>query len=110
MYCVILQEKYINISTIKKLRQIVKYYDNIMRKKRTTHDHLLYIINKEILAKLEYINQFNILTEQRENILAPLKKLFKHHLNLPSSTITTSFIIDYFQALQASFVINLCAL
>ncbi|GET54303.1 hypothetical protein RhiirA1_456722 [Rhizophagus irregularis] len=52
-----------------------------------TPDHLIYIINRVLLPKLEYINQFTILTQQQcDSLLAPVKKLFKHHLKLPIIT------------------------
>ncbi|PKK58977.1 hypothetical protein RhiirC2_795492 [Rhizophagus irregularis] len=73
--------------TLKKLRQIIHHFAYTMKYKRITPDHLIYIINRVLLPKLEYINQFTILTQQQcDSLLAPVKKLFKHHLKLPIIT------------------------
>ncbi|EXX72580.1 hypothetical protein RirG_067990 [Rhizophagus irregularis DAOM 197198w] len=73
--------------TLKKIKQIVNHFAYTMRFKKITHDHLIYIINKVLLPKLEYINQFTIFTRsQCDSLLAPVKKLFKQHLKLPIST------------------------
>ncbi|GBC52872.2 uncharacterized protein OCT59_028569 [Rhizophagus irregularis] len=73
--------------TLKKIKKIVNHFVYTMRFKKITHDHLIYIINKVLLLKLEYINQFTIFTRsQCDSLLAPVKKLFKQHLKLPIST------------------------
>ncbi|GBC37436.2 ribonuclease H-like domain-containing protein [Rhizophagus irregularis DAOM 181602=DAOM 197198] len=73
--------------TLKKIKKIISHFAYTMRFKKITHDHLIYIINKVLLPKLEYINQFTIFTRsQCDLLLAPVKKLFKQHLKLPIST------------------------
>jgi hypothetical protein len=79
---------YINIRnkpqhTIKKGKAIVQSHYYMLKKKKLTHDHIRYIINKIIIPKLEYIFQHTILSyTQCQQIMAPLKKLFKHHIHL----------------------------
>lgn len=73
--------------TLNKIKEIVNNFAFTMHYKKITHNHLIYLINKVLLPKLEYINQFSIFTRsQCETLLAPIKKLFKHHLKLPTST------------------------
>jgi hypothetical protein len=56
---------YINIwnkpqHTIKKGKAIVQGHFHMLKKKKLTHDHIRYIINKIIIPKLEYIFQHTI--------------------------------------------------
>jgi hypothetical protein len=58
---------YINIRnkpqhTIKKGKMIVQSHFHMLKKKKLTHDHIRYIINKIIIPKLEYIFQHTILS------------------------------------------------
>jgi hypothetical protein len=56
----------------------------MLKKKKLTHDYIRYIINKIIIPKLEYIFQHTILSYQQcQQIMSPLKRLFKHHIHLP---------------------------
>ncbi|GBB95133.1 hypothetical protein RclHR1_24820004 [Rhizophagus clarus] len=73
--------------TLKKLRQTVVLFANTLRRKKLTHNHIIYITNKVLMPILEYRNQFQVFTiEQCNFIMAPIKKLFKQSLHLPRST------------------------
>src|SRR5581483_9499248 len=59
---------------ILKLKNITSFTCNLIRRKHITHDHVIYIINKVILPKLEYISQTTFLTEAIcDRILSLLK-------------------------------------
>jgi len=82
--------------TINKLKQIVRSIYHTIKKKKLTHDHLIYIINKVAIPRLEYIMQTTILSDsQCESVLMPLKRLFKHRLYLPLST-PNNIIYNFF--------------
>ncbi|GBC00708.1 hypothetical protein RclHR1_03950004 [Rhizophagus clarus] len=73
--------------TLKKLRQTVALFSNTLRRKKLTHNHIIYITNKVLMPILEYRNQFQVFTiEQCNFVMAPIKKLFKQSLHLPRST------------------------
>ncbi|GES84981.1 ribonuclease H-like domain-containing protein [Rhizophagus clarus] len=73
--------------TLKKLRQTVVLFANTLRRKKLTHNHVVYITNKVLMPILEYRNQFQVFTiEQCNFVMAPIKKLFKQSLHLPRST------------------------
>ncbi|GET03452.1 RNA-directed DNA polymerase from mobile element jockey-like [Rhizophagus clarus] len=73
--------------TLKKLRQTVVLFANTLRRKKLTHNHIIYITNKVLMPILEYRNQFQVfMIEQCNFIMAPIKKLFKQSLHLPRST------------------------
>ncbi|RIA81481.1 hypothetical protein C1645_744482 [Glomus cerebriforme] len=73
--------------TISHMKSVVSYNACLLRKKRITHDHASYIINKVILPKLEYMMNFTFLNASILNqIMKPLKQIFKHKLNLSSTT------------------------
>jgi hypothetical protein len=77
---------YINIRnkshhTIKKGKAIVYAHYHMLKKKKLTHDHIRYIINKIVISKLEYIFQHMIFSyNQCQQIMSPLKKLFSIYL------------------------------
>ncbi|GBB99149.1 hypothetical protein RclHR1_03430010 [Rhizophagus clarus] len=73
--------------TLKKLRQTVALFSNTLKRKKLTHNHIIYITNKVLMPILEYRNQFQVFTiEQCNFVMAPIKKLFKQALHLPRST------------------------
>ncbi|GBC07807.1 hypothetical protein RclHR1_00770020 [Rhizophagus clarus] len=73
--------------TLKKLCQMVALFSNTLRRKKLTHNHIIYITNKVLMPILEYRNQFQVFTiEQCNFVMAPIKKLFKQSLHLPRST------------------------
>ncbi|PKK56972.1 hypothetical protein RhiirC2_798926 [Rhizophagus irregularis] len=58
-----------------------------MRHKKITHSHAIYIINRVIFPKLEYLFQHTILNyTQAQKLVAPLKKLFEKFFSLPLNT------------------------
>ncbi|GES74374.1 ribonuclease H-like domain-containing protein [Rhizophagus clarus] len=72
---------------IKKLKATVRAMLTTIMRKDITHDHVAYLINKILLPRLEYQMQFTILPYSKtQEIMAPLKKLFKHRFNLSTST------------------------
>ncbi|GBC08208.1 hypothetical protein RclHR1_07970010 [Rhizophagus clarus] len=72
---------------IKKLKATVRAMLATIMRKDITHDHVAYLINKILLPRLEYQMQFTILPYSKtQEIMAPLKKLFKHKFNLSTST------------------------
>ncbi|GES90940.1 ribonuclease H-like domain-containing protein [Rhizophagus clarus] len=72
---------------IKKLKATVGAMLSTIMRKDITHDHVAYLINKILLPRLEYQMQFTILSYSKtQEIMAPLKKLFKHKFNLSIST------------------------
>ena len=73
--------------TITKARSIIMNHVITMRQKKITHHHAMYIINKVIFPKLEYLFQHTILNyTQVQKLVAPLKKLFKKFFSLPLNT------------------------
>ncbi|CAB4424299.1 unnamed protein product [Rhizophagus irregularis] len=83
--------------TIKKARSIIMAHVITMKNKKITHLHAIYIINKVILPKLEYILQHTILNyTQCQTLMAPLKKLFKHFFSLPLNTADNIIYNDTF--------------
>ncbi|GBB86125.1 hypothetical protein RclHR1_12590006 [Rhizophagus clarus] len=74
-------------SVIKKLKAMVRAMLVTIMRKDITHDHVAYLINKILLPQLKYQMQFTILSYSKtQEIMAPLKKLFKHKFNLSTST------------------------
>ncbi|GES90260.1 ribonuclease H-like domain-containing protein [Rhizophagus clarus] len=72
---------------VKKLKATVGAMFSTIMRKDITHDHVAYLINKVLLPRLEYQMQFTILSYSKtQEIMAPLKKLFKHKFNLSIST------------------------
>lgn len=73
--------------TLKKACSIIMSHVTTMKNKKITHLHAIYIINRVILPKLEYLLQHMILNySQTQKLTVPLKKLFKRFLSLPLNT------------------------
>ncbi|EXX53657.1 hypothetical protein RirG_241980 [Rhizophagus irregularis DAOM 197198w] len=73
--------------TLIKARSIIMAHVITMRNKKITHSHAIYIINRVIFPKLEYLFQHTILNyTQAQKLVAPLKKLFKKFFSLPLNT------------------------
>lgn len=72
-----------------------------MRKKKLTHDHVIYVINK---ARIEYISQHFILSNHQCNkINITLRSTLKHALTLPKNIYNSvlhsciyPYIINFF--------------
>ncbi|GBC05624.1 hypothetical protein RclHR1_06320002 [Rhizophagus clarus] len=92
--------------TLKKLRQTVALFSNTLRRKKLTHNRIIYITNKVLMPILEYRNQFQVFTiEQCNFIMAPIKKLFKQSLHLLRST-PDALIHHYLLPLINNFFYN----
>ncbi|GBC00143.1 hypothetical protein RclHR1_03760007 [Rhizophagus clarus] len=73
--------------TYKKMKATVNHFAFLLRCKRITHNHIIYIINKILIPILEYRSQFQIFSfKECEALMAPIKKIFKNSLHLPIST------------------------
>ena len=71
----------------KKLYSTVYAHLSLMKKKKISFLHCQYIINKVIIPKLEYISQLHFLSHAIiTRLFSPIKKFYKHHLNLLTST------------------------
>lgn len=96
------------VPTINKCRQIVADHVITMQKKKITHDHIRYIINKVIIPKLEYLLQHTILSyRQCQHIMAPLKKLYKRHLHLAANTADNIIYNQFYHHIDNLFDILL---
>ncbi len=73
---------------------------NLMRNKRITDKHLLYILNKLIIPRIEYWTQTTVLSKQQnEKIIKPFRKIFKNKLRMaitaPNAILNNPFIYNY---------------
>lgn len=51
-----------NKPTINKVSNMVRYVIHLITKKKVTHDHIIYIINKVIIPRIEYLTQHMFLS------------------------------------------------
>ncbi|CAB5192257.1 unnamed protein product [Rhizophagus irregularis] len=73
-------------TSIKKIYNTINYVTVLIRKKKLTHDHVIYVINKVIIPRIEYISQHFILSPHQCNkINITLRSTLKHSLKLPKS-------------------------
>ncbi|GBC02754.1 hypothetical protein RclHR1_00480011 [Rhizophagus clarus] len=73
--------------TYKKMKTTVNHFAFLLRKKRITHNHIIYIVNKILIPILEYRSQFQIFSfKECEALMSPIKKIFKNSLHLSRST------------------------
>ncbi|CAB4424282.1 unnamed protein product [Rhizophagus irregularis] len=78
--------------SIKKIYNTIRYVTTLIKKKRLTHDHVIYVINKVIIPRVEYLSQhFMLTTNQCNKINISLRSTLKHSLSLPKSTFNTVF-------------------
>src|SRR5438034_3916117 len=73
---------------------------NLMKNKRITDKHLLYILNKLIIPRIEYWTQMTVLSKQQnEKIIKPFRKIFKNKLRMamtaPNAILNNPFIYNY---------------
>jgi len=73
---------------------------NLMKNKRITDKHLLYILNKLIIPRIEYWTQTTVLSKQQnEKIIKPFRKIFKNKLRMaitvPNAILNNPFIYNY---------------
>jgi hypothetical protein len=75
-----------NSYTIKKINRILNNLKFSISKKKLTHDHIIYIINKVILPKIEYLTQhFIVPLHHCNHFNALLRSIFKTSLSLQKS-------------------------
>jgi hypothetical protein len=55
--------------TIHKMKQIIYEFRNAIKFKKITHDHVIYLINRVLIPRLEYIGQTHFLDERTANNL-----------------------------------------
>lgn len=78
-----------NSTTIAKINSMVNC------KKKLTHDHIIYVINKVIIPRIEYLSQHTFLPHSYCNKLnSKLQKIFKNSLQLPNNTCSVFFIFS----------------
>jgi len=76
-----------NSQLIAHLNSITNNAAGILSRKRSTPDHIVYIYNRVIVPRLEYLMQINVLTKNSCNQLsAPFRRLIKHKARLSSTT------------------------
>jgi hypothetical protein len=82
---------YVNIAnspsfTYKKIKKMLYYICFNLRKKRITHDHVMYIINKVLLPRIEYLTQHIFIEPNKCNEFNRIiRSIYKHSLSLPKS-------------------------
>ncbi|PKK62778.1 hypothetical protein RhiirC2_786296 [Rhizophagus irregularis] len=76
--------------TINKINRMLKYTCSNLKKKRITHDHVIYIINKVLIPRIEYLCQhFIILPYICNNFNRTIRSIYKSSLLLPRSIYNT---------------------
>jgi hypothetical protein len=87
------------------MKQIIYEFRNAIKHKKITHDHVIYLINKVLIPRLEYIGQTHFLDERTANILFhPIKKLFKNTLCLPNSIHDNIIFNNIFPSINSLFL------
>ncbi|CAB4426586.1 unnamed protein product [Rhizophagus irregularis] len=77
-------------TSMKKIFNTINYITMLIRKKKLTHDHVIYVINKVIIPRIEYLSQHFILSiHQCNKINISLRSVVKQALNLPKSTFNS---------------------
>jgi ribonuclease HI/exonuclease III len=101
--------------TYNKILRMTSYLCTLMNKKKITHDHTLYVINRVIIPRIEYLTQHIYIPLRIANLInRKLRSLYKQIASLPlniySSAIHTHLfphIINVFDnqiQAQASFI------
>jgi hypothetical protein len=92
-------------STIHRMKQIIYEFRNAIKFKEITHDHIIYLINRVLISRLEYIRQTHFLDERMtDNIFRPIKKLFKNTLHLPNSIHDNIIFNNLFPSINSLFL------
>jgi ribonuclease HI len=82
---------YVSISnnatfTVKKIKKMLHFICSNLRRKKITHDHVMYVINKVLLPRIEYLCQhFFILPHTCNEFNRILRSVYKSSLLLPKS-------------------------
>jgi hypothetical protein len=65
------------------IKQEIINFSNLMKKKRITDKHLMYLFNTLILLKIEYRAQTIVffLEKENDNLMKPFRKMFKNKLS-----------------------------
>jgi hypothetical protein len=91
--------------TIQKMKQIIYEFRNAIKFKKITHDHVIYLINRVLIPRLEYIGQTHFLDERMaDNLFRPIKKLFKNTLQLPNSIHDNIIFNNLFPSINSLFL------
>jgi hypothetical protein len=86
--------------TFDKVLQMTSYLYTLMRKKKITHDHTLYIINKVIIPRIEYLTQHIYIPLHISNFInRKLRSLYKQIASLPLIFTLQLSIHTYFPIL-----------
>lgn len=76
-----------NSTTIAKINKMVNYTSFLIRRKKLTHDYVIYVINKVIIPRIEYLSQHIFLPSSYcTKLNSKLGTLFKNSLQLPHNT------------------------
>ena len=71
---------------INHIKNITRQATSLMNRKRVTPDHIVYIFNRVLLPRIEFLMQLEIFTEHECNsIMAPIRKLLKWKAGLHST-------------------------
>ncbi|PKK59981.1 hypothetical protein RhiirC2_794015 [Rhizophagus irregularis] len=74
-----------NTST-KKIFNMINYVIMLIRKKKLTHDHVIYVINRVIIPRIEYLSQhFMLSINQCNKINISLRSTIKQSIGLPKN-------------------------
>lgn len=77
-------------TSTKKICNMINYVTMLIRKKKLTYDHIIYIINKVIIPRIEYLSQhFMLSINQCNKINISLRSILKQSLGLPKSTFNS---------------------
>lgn len=72
--------------TINKINRMLKFTCSNLRKKKITHDHIIYVINKVLIPRIEYLCQhFILLPHICNNFNRTIRSIYKSSLLLPHS-------------------------
>src|SRR5688572_6433474 len=80
---------YINLNdsktfTINKIKKMLHFICSNLRQKKITHDHVMYVINKVLLPRIEYLCQhFFVLPHTCNEFNRILRSVYKSSLSLP---------------------------
>lgn len=82
--------------TINKIKRMLKYICSNLKRKKITHDHVIYIINKVLIPRIEYLCQHSIILPHICNDFNRIiRSLYKSSLLLPAPYIILLFITLY---------------
>ncbi|GBB83193.1 hypothetical protein RclHR1_00010075 [Rhizophagus clarus] len=85
---------------ISKIKTEVDHLTNLMYKKKITDKHILYILNRIIISRIEYWSQITVLSKKdTENLIIPFRRMFKNKLKFartaPNAILDNPYIYGY---------------